>query len=298
MKVLTWIYNHGIQWLRSRAGFIKKELTVEGRKIVYLESRKRGNTDPIVLIHGFGAEKDNWLELSKKLESKYRIIAIDLPGHGESFQDFDWDFRFTAQAEFLSLITKELGLGRIHLVGHSMGGAIAALVSAESTQSILTLTLINPAGIFDHRSDMDDARDRGEVNPLIISEQNDIEHLLAFATARLPAMTKRLVKIFAAVMNRDGRCRTAINERIFKAISEDYKHEDRERFKTTLTRIKAPTLIIWGKLDRVIHPGNVNVFEKLIPRSRKVLLDGIGHLPMIEDPQKVSESICEHTQHQ
>lgn len=123
---------------------VPRELEVGGKRLRYLELGG-GDGVPVLLLHGFGADLNNWMFTQPALAEQRCAIALDLPGHGGSSKevgagDADW---FTDAVE--GALTA-LGIEGVHLVGHSMGGGIASMLAARKPDRILTLTLIAPAG--------------------------------------------------------------------------------------------------------------------------------------------------------
>ena len=80
-----------------------------------------------------------------------------------------------------------------------------------------------------------------------------------------------------------------INEKIFSDLTGAHQYV----FQEELKKITAPTLILWGAEDRLVHVDNAKIFNQLIPHSKKVILDGIGHVPMLEAPEKSSKIYSE-----
>lgn len=99
------------------------------------------------MIHGFTANKDNWLQMSLFLKKKYRIIALDLLGHGESDSPLDADYSIEAQVKRGHLFVTNTQLTSFHILGSSMGGQIAATYAALFPTEILSVTLFDNAGI-------------------------------------------------------------------------------------------------------------------------------------------------------
>ncbi|WP_342631236.1 alpha/beta hydrolase [Marinobacter alkaliphilus] len=270
------IYDSAIGWERSSAGLETAEVSIGELDIAYLRSKEAVEGDTLVLIHGFGANKDNWTRLAKEFKGEFNVYAIDLPGHGDSSKPLDIGYRFEDQVNYLNQILEELGVKQFHMMGNSMGGAITALYAATHPDQIQTAVLFDPAGIFEYESELVDRVLDGD-NPLIPKKEGDFGRLLDFALEKRPFVPWPIFDVMEekAIANRE------VNEVIFAAIRDTGFEPD---FRDAITRIEAPVLVVWGKLDRVIDYRNADVFVDAIPNARKVLLDDIGHAPMVETP--------------
>ncbi|WP_150911094.1 alpha/beta fold hydrolase [Marinobacter halotolerans] len=273
------LYDNAIAWERSGAGLEPAVMTVDDMTIAYLKSKETVDGDTIVMIHGFGANKDNWTRLASELSDDFNVYAIDLPGHGESSKPLDIGYHFDEQTRRLSRILAELDLGRFHMMGNSMGGAITALYAAYYPEQIRSAVLFDPAGIWAYESDLAEQVVAGGKNPLIPTEEGDFERLVDFALVEKPFVPWPIYSVMEekAIANRD------VNTVIFNDIRDSTMAS---QFSEDITAIKAPVLIIWGQEDRITDPRNADIFVQQIPDARKVLLDGIGHAPMIEAPEK------------
>ena len=122
------IFDSAINLARESVGFEIKTANADDVTLTYMERQSSvKNADSIVLLHGFSANKDNWIRFTKALDKKYHVIAIDLAGHGDSEQLLTTDYGLIKQAERLDAFMNRLELDRFHIVGNSMGGAISAL---------------------------------------------------------------------------------------------------------------------------------------------------------------------------
>ncbi|HCP21227.1 MAG TPA: alpha/beta hydrolase, partial [Marinobacter hydrocarbonoclasticus] len=179
------IYENAIGWERSSAGLEAAQVTVGDLDIAYLRSEEPVDGDTLVLIHGFGANKDNWTRLAKEFQGEFNIYALDLPGHGDSSKPLDIGYRFEDQVDYVHQILKELGVERFHMMGNSMGGAITALYAATHPEQVHTAVLFDPAGIFEYESELVDLVMDGD-NPLIPKREGDFDRLLDFALEKRP----------------------------------------------------------------------------------------------------------------
>ncbi|MAA67120.1 MAG: alpha/beta hydrolase [Alteromonadaceae bacterium] len=274
------IYEAAMRYERSSAGLVPDTISVDGRTIAYLHNEDMHDGDTIVMLHGFAADKENWLRMAAELTDQYNVYAIDLPGHGASNKDLDRAYGISDQVGYVKDILDALQLSQVHMVGNSMGGAITALYAATYPDRIKTATLLDPAGIFEYDSELVGLVLKGE-NPLVVSKPGDFEKLVDFALEKKPFVPWPIY----SVMEQKAIANHAINQHIFLEIRDSgYQPE----FRDSIENIRAPVLIVWGKQDRVINYRNADVFSARIPHSQKVILDGVGHAPMIEVPEQTA----------
>ncbi|MDE2150467.1 MAG: alpha/beta hydrolase, partial [Gammaproteobacteria bacterium] len=130
----------GIAVERSLASVTPKQLAIAGFKICYLDGGTAGDDrEALVLLHGIGADKDQWNRVTRCLRGRFRVIAPDLPGFGDSDKPPQADYSIPAQVENLKRFLDALGLDRVHLGGNSMGGLIAARFAARYQRRVITL---------------------------------------------------------------------------------------------------------------------------------------------------------------
>lgn len=262
---------------RGRAGLTQNVVQLEGdeHRVVYL----RGGQGPtVLLLHGFSADKDNWTRLAPHLEGLDLVIP-DLPGHGETTRSESASYDIRAQVAWVKTLHDQLGLGPVHLVGNSMGGHISAAYAVAYPEDVASLALVNPGGITSPvESELTQALKKGW-NPLLVEDVADYDRLIDFIFVTPPYIPGPVKAFFAeqAVMHRD------FNNEIFVDLGrKPYPLEP------VLERIGAPTLIVWGDSDRVLHPSGAAVFDGGIPNSRVAMLEDVGHAPMIEQPEETA----------
>ncbi len=275
------LYENAISLERLSVGLEASTVQVDDMTIAYLSNSKPVEGDTVVLLHGFGANKDNWTRLALELTDEFNVYAVDLPGHGDSSKELDLGYRLEDQVEHLSKILAALDIDRSHMMGNSMGGAITALYAATYPEQVHTAVLFDPAGIFEYDSELVGMVLNGD-NPLIPTKEGDFKRLVDFALEKKPFVPWPVYDVMEekAIANRE------VNEVIFASIQDSgYTPE----FREAITHIQAPVLVIWGKEDRVINYRNADIFVEKIPNARKVLMEGVGHAPMIEVPVDSAE---------
>lgn len=264
---------------RSRAGLSENTLQVDNLDIRYYEGGPE-KAQTILLIHGFGADKSNWPRFARFLTDHYHVIAVDLPGFGDSSRPPNISYDVGTQAERLADFMHEQGIGRFHVVGNSMGGHIAALLAARHPNEVLSVGLFDNAGITAPRqSELFQRLFRGEDNPLVLRSVDDFPALLDFVFVQKPPLPARLQEYLAE----RALERSAFNSMVFQQLRERYIPLEPE-----LPKITAPTLLLWGDRDRVLDVSSIEVMKPLLKKPSVAILRDCGHVPMIERPEETA----------
>ena len=274
-----------IQFERSRVGLKEKILEIPGIRIAYLEG---GSGDPLVLIHGSGDDKDDWLWVSKYLTKYFRVIALDLPGFGESGKPPERHYTAQDQAENIKAFIQALGLRDFHLGGHSLGGKISALYAAKHPSEVKSLWLLAPSGVYSAQpSEMQKLIGRGFKIPIFGRTVREFEQLLFFTMNKPPyiPMPVEQVLIERAAEDYD------LHNRIYREIYQEALH-----LEDIADDLTMPTRIVWGDQDRILHCSGAEILDELLPNSSALIVKGIGHAPMIEKPRMVAEDYANFIQ--
>ncbi|AGI25058.1 putative lipase [Pseudomonas sp. ATCC 13867] len=268
------------QFVESRrAGLSERSLSVDNLDIRYYEGGP-DKAQTVLLIHGFGADKSNWPRFARFLTDRYHVIAVDLPGFGDSSRPANISYDVGTQAERLADFMRELGIGRFHVVGNSMGGHIAALLAARHPNEVLSAGLFDNAGVMAPRqSELFLRLLKGEDNPLVPRSVEDFPALLDFVFVQRPPMPSRLEHYLAE----RSLERQAFNDMVFQQLRERYIPLEPE-----LPKITAPTLLLWGDRDRVLDVSSIDVMKPLLKRPSVAILRDCGHVPMIERPEETA----------
>ena len=218
---------------RRSADLVKKEVLVDNHRIVYLEG---GTGETIVLLHGFGGYKDQWTAFAKHMKG-YHLVIPDLPGFGESAQVPTDHYSVESQVGRIDRFVEVLKLDKFHMAGNSMGGAYAAAYGAKHPGKVLTLALLDTAGVpSPSKSEFVLQLEKGN-NLLLTDNPEDVEKLLALIYAKMPPIPPAFKKILVA----DWIAHTAFNRKIWN---------DTNPFQFSLAPvlplIQAPVLILWG----------------------------------------------------
>jgi pimeloyl-ACP methyl ester carboxylesterase len=250
---------------------------------------------PLLFVHGLGGTWRNWLEnLPAFADAGYRVIAPDLPGFGFSEMPDD-AISIPGYGRWVDSLCTELGLDSVALVGNSMGGFIGAEVAIQTPARIQRLVLVSAAGISAEH--LRNERALGALYKL----QGVGAYVSGAVVARAAALARRPRTRRAAmwfVVEHPERLSAPLAYEQIAGIGtggflpaldalSDYPIRDR------LPEIACPTLIVWGRDDHIVPVRDADVFEELIPDSRKVIWDDTGHVPMLERPEQFNELLAD-----
>ena len=217
---------------------------IGGRQISYLTmSPEDPSGDPVVLVHGFGGDKNSWLFVQQPLAEEHPVHALDLPGHGASSKDVG-DGTLTTLAETVVGFLDALGIERAHLVGHSLGGAVCAAVAKAAPGHVASLTLLAPAG---YTLDVDAGYLRGFA---AASSRRELKPLLGRLFADPAQVTRQLVDDLLRYKRLDGV------DKALSALLPTLLDGDRQALDTRalLEGVEVPVTVVWGAADVILPP--------------------------------------------
>lgn len=252
-----------------------------------------GEGEPILFVHGLAGCWRNWLENMPHFARRYRAIALDLPGFGDSPMP-SWDVSMPAYGRLLNELCERLGLERVAaLVGNSLGGFVATEAAIEQPQRYERLVLVSAAGVSlakaKGRRFEAAARTIKAAAPLLLDADRDV--WLNRPLGRRAA--------FGWVMRSPEKLRPELlkeqvkpgldSEGLVSAVASMVGYDSRQR----LTEIEIPTLIVWGLSDRIVPVEAALRYHRLIPRSRLEIFERTGHVPMLERPRRFNALLDE-----
>jgi len=274
-----------IQYERNKSDLEVKSLTLaSGDKMVYAEN---GNVagEPLLLIHGFGGNKDNFTRIARQLEG-YHLIIPDLLGFGASSKPMSADYRSEAQAVRLHELLQAKGLAaNIHVGGNSMGGAISVAYAAKYPKEAKSLWLVDSAGFWSAGIHEALAGATLENNPLLINNNEDFYKMYDFVMYKPPYLPKSVKAVFAQ--------ERIANKELHAKILEQIVTDNVEERAKIIAQYKIPTLVVWGEQDQIIKPETVNLIKEIIPQSEVIMMPEVGHVPMIEALDKTADDYKE-----
>ena len=257
--------------------------TPDGLHVRYRDQGPRG-APALVMIHGFSASLEAWTPWAERLSGQYRVISLDLPGHGLTRAPASWAPSIDAYADLADGLAARLGVRSYVVIGNSMGGAAAWDDALRHPGHVRGLVLVDSAGWPGEKA--------GGAPPLVFNMMRSgpgravLRHIDTTPMARsglksayvdpalvTPALVGRYVDYSRAPGHRDlllrirSRPAAAIDAGSFKAIA-------------------VPTLVIHGEADALIPVANGRAFAAAIPGARLITYPGVGHVPMEQIPDR------------
>ena len=263
---------------------------IGGREVNYVDIGS-GEREPVVLVHGLSGQWQNWLENIPRLAQERRVIAPDLPGHGLSDMPAE-KISIPGYGRCVEALCEQLDLGRVHLVGNSMGGFTASEVAIQFPQRVARLVLVSAAGISSSSVSRAPALTAGRAAALITASTAARHRGIArrpvtrhFALAFVARHPSRLDADLAWESMFKGANPKGFDDALRACLEYDF----RER----LGEIEAPTLVVWGENDSVLPARDADEFERLVSDARKVMMRDTGHVPMLERPRAFNDVLVD-----
>jgi pimeloyl-ACP methyl ester carboxylesterase len=277
-------------WLDVDWRSLHRTLEIDGRAVEVIDT---GGEDkpPLLWIHGLSGVWQNWLLNIPAFMDRYRCIAPDLPGFGESEMPHE-DISIHGYAETVSKLCDELGVDGPTVIGNSMGGFVGAELAISEPTRVDKLVLVSAAGI---------STENVAAEPLLVGAR-----LFTLVTARTGARADAVVRrrrlrraMLQGVLRYPERLSPELTWELVQGANKpgfmdalranlDYSFRDR------LSSIEVPTLIVWGRNDMIVPVGDAERYHDLIGENARVeIFEDTGHVPMIERPNRFNRLLDE-----
>ncbi len=283
------------QFERQRviAGLDQGEVSVGDHRLVYAFSDDAPAGAPtLVMLHGFTGSKENWYPVAERLRGQYRLLVLDLPGWGESERKPGVDYGFVTQSErvaaFIEQVARQPGRDEdeIVLLGHSMGGGIAALTAARHPQLVDRVALLNAAGVrfSDNQFGLDVLAGS---NPFAVDDRDSLRRYIDTVFHRDAA------KPWIPWPASRGLIAYRRDAATFEQSVLDSIGRGPESFAPgeAAAAIEQPVLLLGGRQDSVIDASAIDRYADRMPQATKVLLDDCGHMSLVEQPAAVIAAV-------
>ncbi len=251
-------------------------VTAGGLNLNYLRTGGDGAT-PLVLIHGFGGDLNNWMFNQPVLSETHEVLALDLPGHGRSSKEVgaaDMAMLTGVFEDFLNAV----GIEQAHLVGHSLGGALALHIAMHNPERVVGLTLLAPAGLGP------------EINADFIEgfigagKRKEMRAALELLVADPALISRDMVDDVLKYKRLDG-----VDQALRRLADSLFPGGQQQVLDPSgLAQIPTPITVIWGQHDRILPIGHADVLPDRVEIHR---LEGVGHMPHMEASAQVNQLI-------
>jgi pimeloyl-ACP methyl ester carboxylesterase len=274
-----------VETLRAKYGSADSQyVELAPGTIVHLRDQGPRDGFPIVLLHGSNASLHTWEPWVDRLKDKFRVITFDFPAHGLSGPVPSRDYSNESYVAVTERVVGHLGLQRFALGGNSMGGGVAWRYAAANPNKVAALILIDASGRPPTKPNESMPLGFRIANTPILRDvvasvtprslfESSFKQSVSVQSIATPAMIDRYWELLRypgnrqATLDRFGGYKPAVNAE-------------------ALRRISAPTLILWGRDDKVIPVESAAWFSQQLPNARVTILEDVGHIPMEEAPDR------------
>ena len=263
-----------------------QQIAIGGVQLHYSDEGNRLDSTPLLLIHGTSSSLRTWDGVTAQLKNQYRIIRFDLPGFGLTGPNPNRDYSTSYYNQVIDSLLSALHVSRVIIVGNSLGGSIATQYAIYQPGKVRGLVLVDAAGLPPAKKTTGAIGFKLAQMPVInrlltiITPRELVKKSLQDAYGDTEKVTDSLTTQYFDMLTREGN-RQALIDRM------------RQGWQVTdgnfLTKVQAPTLIVWGSQDRLIPVENAELFQQKIKNSQVHIWGNLGHVPMEEDPVAFSE---------
>ena len=258
---------------------VERKLERGGQTLVFKAAGLQNEATPVVLIHGFGGDSDNWLFNIDELAKSRPVYAIDLPGHGKSSKTLaTGDLGELAQA--VADLIDETQADKVHLVGHSLGGAVAFQILRDRPERVASVAGIAPVG-FDDRVNGDFIE-----GFIAAQKRKDVKAALQLLLSDPDLVSSQMIEGVLRFKRVEG-AREAL-----RAIADRNLPSGRQTasFRDLVDENRVPVMIVWGERDAILDPAAAQG----LPSSVEVVrIENAGHMPHLEAASTVNSKLAE-----
>ncbi|WP_371395688.1 alpha/beta fold hydrolase [Fretibacter rubidus] len=264
-------------------------ITIDGLPIRYRDEGAKG-APTIVMIHGFTSSLETWDGVADILKGDYRIIRLDLPGHGLTGPDAQARYSNADTVRFVSDFLDALDIQNPTLVGNSLGGLVAWRLAQSRPDGVAKLVLISPGGFS-----INGVTETPVAVPLMVklyltkAPEAGVRQATAALYGDPSKLSETRLRTIMDMMERPG------NGDAFVTRAETFTLPDPNH---DLKTVATPTLILWGDKDIMVPPAHGEKFAATMPNAALTPLDGMGHVPQEEAPELTANLIHQFIQQQ
>ena len=239
----------------------------------------------VLLIHGIGGNRDNWNRVASYLTPNYHVIVPDLPIYGDTKVPSNFDIAVPNVTSSLRQFAEAIDIeNKLNIAGHSLGGSIATLYAAQYPFDTQSLFLLNSAGIY-KKANTPYSKDPNFLKHIIVSKPGDYDEVRHEIMQNPPKLSPELKHAKEQLLiAQAGR-----NNLVIEQISTLNRIYTPETFARITRNVEAPTLILWGKQDKIFNVEVADELKSLLKRAEApVILNNVGHMPLLEADKQVA----------
>jgi pimeloyl-ACP methyl ester carboxylesterase len=242
----------------------------------------------LVLVHGSNASLFTWVPWVNRLDKDFRVVTLDMPGHGLTGAVPNGDYSQAAMVKFTLEVADKLHLPKFAIGGNSMGGGVAARFAEEHPDRVTHLILVDAAGMATSQGDRIPLAFRIARTPVVnrvmlyITPRSIVTEGLNDAIVHKEIIDDRMIDLYWDFARMEGT-RAATLQRFSIPWNHDIERD--------IGKIKVPTLILWGAQDHLIPIEAAHNYAKAIPGSKLIVYPATGHIPMEEVPGESADAV-------
>jgi pimeloyl-ACP methyl ester carboxylesterase len=266
-------------------------ITIQPGLTVHVRDEGRRDGPVLLLIHGSNASLHTWEPWVQRLGGQYRIVSLDLPGHGLTGTHPSGDYDYPIFIDVVDKLLVKLGISRAIIAGNSMGGGVTWMYALAHPEKVEAMILVDAAGAPRWEARKVPIGFKIARTPVlrdvmkVITPRSVIESSLQTSVSVKSVLTHAAVDRYWELLRYPGN-----REATLKRFS--YTHNNHPATREKLATLKIPTLILWGEEDNLIPLRSANWFAEAIPGSKLIVYPKVGHIPMEEVPDQSAADVA------
>ena len=273
----------------SKVSPLTVQITVAGRQVRY---RVDGAGPPVILLHGIGRSLEDWAEQHELLRGRHRVYSVDLPGYGES-EPLGQPYTLPALARFVADFLDAVEIPQpAHLVGNSLGGAVAMQLAVQAPDRVTSLVLVNSAGFG---REVTIALRLLAIRPLgrlLLRPSRHSARRVERSLFQDPAfVTQARVEHTFALAQRPHAARVLLETVRSLGTFRGARPQWRQTLLHAVADLVIPILVVWGDRDLILPAAHLDAARARLPQAHTFLFPDTGHMPQIERAEAFSQLV-------